>query len=137
MATNKEVVRAWVDGRERSGDSLRSERDEEGITTLISYSTPIARRFRVNNGIIGEDYKTWVLFFVTTEKYSVTTSKHCSLARAEILGKGELFMVSSLPTTVELALVTRDVLLAAPVLKDSRTAPGSFYTGKPWRITGE
>ena len=112
MAANRKVAEAWAVGTDLSGDNLRSVRDEDGITHLVSYSRTIARRFRVNNGLVGEHYKTWVILFITKHKYSMTTSRHCSLARNASRDQGELFMVNSLPSTVEEALIIRDELLS-------------------------
>jgi hypothetical protein len=72
--SNQKVIEAFIDGKEASSSSLKSEIlrfNNNSMHVLYSYYTIIAFEW---NGF----------YFVTTDKYSTTTSKHCGLLRNAI-----------------------------------------------------
>jgi hypothetical protein len=75
--SNQKVIEAFIDGREASSSSLKSEIlrfNNNTMHVLYSYYTIVAFKW---NGF----------YFVTTDKYSTTTSKQCTLLRRAIPSK--------------------------------------------------
>lgn len=110
MSTNKQVAALWSLGRDGRTDHLRSERGEDGETWLISYAMPIAVRWFIGNGVVGDGYRLFQLHFYVDATPSVTTKRHLNMARNA--ASGQEFFVRTLPRTREEALVMMDQCLA-------------------------
>jgi hypothetical protein len=79
MATNREVALAWSRGEEKKSEHLRSAHwsDEDKTCDLYSYALLIGRRWEVRRS----DGSIWVVFWLNTQKRSITTTRHQSEAR--------------------------------------------------------
>lgn len=116
------VIEAFIAGQLSYSTNLLSNplpNDMLGAT-LISYTTPVARKFMTSIGE-GEAYKSLRLYFFVNKSYSNTTSRQMAAARRAVdsfraLGGGLLYVadVDVLPETVEEALVVIDKLGVQP-----------------------
>ena len=78
--SNKEVAELFAQGIAAKHDNLRSEW-ENGRLVAYSYKTRVAIRFEAT-----ADNSTIV--YVTRNKYSTTTSKHCGMLAAQAAYRG-------------------------------------------------
>lgn len=107
MSTNKKVVEMWALGRDSRTDHLKSTRGDDGETWLTSYAMPIAVRWHIGNGAVGEAYQYHRLHFYVNSTPSVTTKRHLNMARNAARDGLDIF-VERLPKTREEALVMMD-----------------------------